>query len=158
MKTFSRLLCLCSVLTLLISSGCLKDPNATTEKPPEKPREGIIGKTTQDIGEFDPEGGSVEVDLHVDPNSSPLGAATGAYKYAAAQTQILTVRHAMQLYNAEFDRYPKDHAEFMEGIVKRNNMQLPVLPGKARYEYDVENHELKIVEGHKGDNAENSSE
>jgi hypothetical protein len=33
----------------------------------------------------------------------------------------------------------------MEKIVKANNIRLPVLPYKGRYEYDVEKHELMIV-------------
>jgi hypothetical protein len=33
----------------------------------------------------------------------------------------------------------------MTRIIKENQIKLPVLPGGARYAYDVENHKLKIV-------------
>lgn len=108
--------------------------------------ESIIGDKTQEIGEFDPDAGEVEADLQVDSNSSPLEAMTGSYKYAAGTVSILAVEKALQLFNAEHGRYPKDHDEFMEVIIKRNQIKLPVLPGKRRYQYDVENHELKIME------------
>lgn len=44
------------------------------------------------------------------------------------------------------ERYPKDHEEFMTQIIKANNINLPVLPGGRKYQYDVENHELVIIE------------
>ncbi len=143
MRTMSTVLSSWAGLGILLTSGCLQSPEPTVQ---EKPKEGIIGRTTNEIGEFDPKGTAKEVDLKVDENSNPLKAATGAYKYAAATTSILKIKQALQLYNAEFDRYPQDHAEFMELIVKPNQIELPVLPGGARYQYDVENHELKIVE------------
>ena len=34
----------------------------------------------------------------------------------------------------------------MEKIIKRHKIELPVLPGKRQYQYDVENHELIVVE------------
>jgi hypothetical protein len=136
-----------SVLIIVLASswfvsGCFQDPN-----PPvvEKPKEGIIGKKTTDIGEFDPNQ-EKEADLSVD-TSSPLHAMTaGAYKNAAGRIAQLGIMQAVNLFNAEHGRYPKDHEEFMEKIIKANSMELPVLPGKLRYQYDVENHELKIVE------------
>ena len=50
------------------------------------------------------------------------------------------------MYRAETGEYPKDHDEFMNKIVKRHGIQLPVLPGGRQYQYDVENHELIVVE------------
>jgi hypothetical protein len=44
---------------------------------------------------------------------------------------------------------PKDHEEFMTQIIKKNNIQLPVLPGGRQYQYDVENAELVVVEAEK---------
>jgi len=126
----------------VLLSGCDVPPPAA-EKPKQ---ENIFGKTTQDIGEYDPDGDAEIADLQVDPNSSPLGAAAGAYKFAAGRTSELKIQQALQLYNALHGNYPKDHAEFMEGIVKANNIQLPVLPGKRRYQYDVKNHKLVVVE------------
>ncbi len=128
----------------ILFSGCEAPP---TEEAPKQ--ESIIGKTTQDIGEYDPNGDAEIADLQVDSGASPLGAAAGAYKFAAGRTSELKIQQALQLYNALHGKYPKDHAEFMEGIVKANNIQLPVLPGKRRYQYDVANHKLVIVEAAK---------
>jgi hypothetical protein len=136
----------CGLLGLfsLLALGCVEPPPVAEKKT------GIIGKTTQDIGEYDPEGEAKIADLQVDANN-PLAAATGTYKYAAGTTSMLTIQHAMNLFNAEHDRYPKDHAEFMEVIIKKNNIQLPVMPGGRRYQYDVENHTLVVVEAEKKD-------
>ena len=53
----------------------------------------------------------------------------------------------MQLFQAEKGRFPKDHEEFMTEIIKKYNIQLPVLPGNKKYQYDVQNHKLIIVDG-----------
>ncbi len=129
------------ICTAIVLSGC--------DAPPQKkqPQQGgVIGKKTQDIGEFDPDGDAKIADLQVDPNSSPIGAAAGAVTYSIGKTSELTIQHSLELFRAEHGEYPKDHAEFMEKIVKRNNIHLPVLPGKRRYQYDVENHKLVVVE------------
>lgn len=135
-----------SILIGVLASACIisgcKDPNPPVA---QKPREGVIGRKTTDIGEFDASK-EKEADLSID-TSSPLHAMTaGAYKNAAGRIAQMGIAHAVALFNAEHGRYPKDHEEFMEKIIKANSMELPVLPGKLRYQYDVENHELKIVE------------
>lgn len=124
-------------------TGC-KDPNAVPVV--EKKKENIIGKMTTEVGDFKPEAGK-EADLSIDP-SRPLHAMTaGAYKNILGQAAKLTITQAVNLFHAEHDRYPKDHEEFMERIIKANQITLPVLPGNVHYEYDVENHELVVVEG-----------
>jgi hypothetical protein len=55
------------------------------------------------------------------------------------------IKAALNYFQGENERYPKDHEEFMEKIIKANNIELPVLPYKGRYQYDVEKHELMIV-------------
>ena len=108
----------------------------------------IINKTTQEIGEFNPDGDDQEADLQVKPSASPL-ASMGAYGFAVGEISRMSIEKAIQLFQAEHGRFPKDHEEFMSQIIKRNNINLPVLPGKRRYQYDVENHELKVVEAEK---------
>jgi hypothetical protein len=109
----------------------------------------IIGKKTQDVGQWDPTSGDTETDLKIDGNSNPLAAATGSYKFATATLSKQRVERDLQFFYTINERYPKDHAEFMEAIVKKGNIQFPVLPGKRRYQYDVENHVLRIVEAKK---------
>ena len=105
----------------------------------------IINKKTQDIGEFAAEGESKEADLQVKSSAGPL-ASMGAYGYMISEISKQSIQRAIQFFQAEHGRFPKDHEEFMNEIIKKNNIQLPVLPGKRRYQYDVENHELKVVE------------
>lgn len=113
---------------------------------PNKAAENIIGKQTQEIEEFDPEGEDKAADLQVKPNSSPLTAIGGGATFAIAQAAKLKITQALNLFKAYEGRYPKDHDEFMTKVIKANQIQLPVLPGNRRYQYDVENHELVIVE------------
>ncbi len=126
---------------LIISSiGC--------SDPPQKADTGIINKKTQDIGEFDADGDAKIADLQVKPSGNPFAAA-GAYGYAVSEISKLQIKQALGLFEAEHGRMPKDLEEFMTRIIKQNNIELPVLPGKRRYQYDVENHELVVVEAEK---------
>ena len=52
----------------------------------------------------------------------------------------------MDLYHAENDRYPKDYDEFMNEIIKANNIALPQLPHYQEYGYDEKEHKLIILE------------
>ena len=125
------------------SLGCA-DPSAADKEQ----KQSIIGQKTQDIGEFDADGDAEIADQQVKVSANPLAAA-GAYGYAVGTISKQAVERALQLFHAEHERYPKDHEEFMEKIIRANNIQLPVLPGGDQYQYDVENHELVIIEGKK---------
>lgn len=139
------LLILPLLLVLSTAAGCLKSPSPVEEETPKQSR--VIGKMTSDIGEFDPAGNAKQADLAID-TSRPLHAMTaGAYKNILGRAAELSIKQAVNLFYAEHGRYPKDHDEFMERIIKYNQIELPVLPGNLKYAYDVENHELKIVEG-----------
>ena len=136
--------CLIVLATLVcLSLGCA-DPNAADKEQ----KQSIIGQKTQEIGEFDSDGDAEIADQQVKVSANPLAAA-GAYGYAAGTISKQAVERALQLFHAEHERYPKDHDEFMEKIIRANNIQLPVLPGGDQYQYDVENHELVIIEGKK---------
>jgi len=153
LKSFHWIVCYLPICFFVVLSGCDTPPDV------EKPKsESIIGKKTQDIGEYDPNGDAEIADLQVDANSSPIGAASGAYKFAVGRTSEMAIQRALQLYNAQHGEYPKDHAEFMEKVVKANQIRLPVLPGKRRYQYDVENHKLVVVEAEAEAETEASAE
>ena len=134
---------LTSLLILVFTFAGCAEPQPTDT--------GIINKKTQEIGEFDADGDAKVADMQVKPSMNPLASA-GAYGYAVSQTSKLQIKQAIQLFQAEHGRFPKDHAEFMEQIIKKNSIQLPVLPGKRRYQYDVANHELVVVEAAKKEN------
>ena len=121
------------VVFLSCSSGC-QEPR--TAAPPKKDTS-IINKVTQDIGEAKP--GAEKADLQAK-------SAAGAYGFAVAETSKLQIKQAVELYRAANGSYPKDHEEFMSKVIKQNGIQLPVLPGGRQYQYDVENHELIVVE------------
>jgi hypothetical protein len=135
----------CFIAVVLIAvSGC----DAPQDTQAKKDNRGIFGKKTQEVGEFDSEGGATVDDGKVNKQqlATPGIGALAAYGPAAQQVSKLAVQQALNLFHATNDRYPKDHAEFMEKIIKANNIQLPVLPGGRQYQYDVENHELVVVE------------
>lgn len=48
---------------------------------------------------------------------------------------MANVAHALDLYDADKDGYPKTHDEFMKGIIEFNKLQLPKLPPDREYIY-----------------------
>ena len=121
------------VVFLSCSSGC-QEPR--TAAPPKKDTS-IINKVTQDIGEAKP--GAEQADLQAK-------SAAGAYGYAVSETSKLQIKQAVELYRAANGSYPKDYEDYRRIGVNHNGLQLPVLPGGRQYQYDVENHELIVVE------------
>ncbi len=142
-KTLFAALALSGVLFL----GCTASkPEADNANDAEKSSSGIIGKTTQDIQEYDASRGEKVSDGAMKTPSplNPLGA-MNAYGPTVEKISKMGIKRAVDLFYAEHGRYPKDFDEFMSKIIKANNFQLPVLPGGAEYRYDVEKHELIIV-------------
>lgn len=127
--------------------GCA-EPDSVTQAPEKTgTATGIFHQKTDDIGEFDPAAGREVSDGKIDEDrlATPLIGGLAAYGPLVEQTSKLQIQHAINLFHAANDRYPKDHAEFMQQIIKANRIQLPVLPAEAEYQYDVENHELVVV-------------
>jgi hypothetical protein len=56
----------------------------------------------------------------------------------------VSIPEAMKLYKAMEDRAPKTHEEFMEKIIKANNIKLPELPQGHRYKYDPKTEQLMV--------------
>jgi len=69
-----------------------------------------------------------------------------AYVTIIGRTSILKIEQAMDLYHAANDRYPKDLDEFMNEIIKANNIALSTLPPYQAYGYDEKEHKLVILE------------
>lgn len=128
------------VLVLGVSLGCLNKVEEQT-----KATGSILGKTTQDIGKFDPAAKQKKSDSSVRVDVGPTYAAQ-AYRPIIEQAAKLQIEHALELYRATNDRYPKDHEEFMNEIIRENNIRLPALPAQWQYQYDVKNHRLEVVE------------
>lgn len=105
----------------------------------------IMGKKTQDVGEFKPGAGAVVSDSKVRVDTPGLSGLQ-AYGPMVEQISKTHIAHALDLFNASEGRYPNSYDEFMTRIIKENNIQLPVLPGGKKYQYDVENHKLVVID------------
>ena len=101
-------------------------------------------KTTDEIGEFNAEDGKQVVDSKV-KISNPITGALEAYQPLKEQIAGLGIDHAVNLFYATEGRYPKDYDEFMNRIIRENQIRLPVLGTGKSYEYDVANHKLVVV-------------
>ena len=68
-----------------------------------------------------------------------------AYWQAKERITFDQIQHAMDLYKAEHDgKPPKTQQEFMDRIVKENNLHLPALPAGHSYFYDPEDGSLNV--------------
>ena len=122
-------------------------PAKPRAKAPAKP-EFIVGKRTQDIKDANAElkGGGAKVGTTKITAKDPITLPGNAYVTIIGRTSILNIQHAVDLYQAENGRYPKDYNEFMEEIIKKNNIALPKLPYYQEYGYDANEHKLIILE------------
>ena len=140
MKRLMLVLCGAAVL-----SGCgggseaPKKGEATKRKP-------ILGRNTQEIVDLKKDKAKFEEVEVKARGSDGLTMNPGrAYGGVLSKTAKLKIQHAMRLFQAQHDRYPKDYDEFMTRIIKANHVKLPVLPGGLEYAYDSDTHELKTV-------------
>ncbi|MCA1685223.1 MAG: hypothetical protein LC745_04430 [Planctomycetia bacterium] len=141
-------------LALSLSAGCEEPRHAAGGKPAPAPQAAkkqedtfIVGKRTQDIRDADAElkKGQQEGSTKITAKD-PISLAGNAYVTSIGRTSILQIEHAMNLYKAANDRYPKDYDEFMAEIIKANNIALPQLPYYQTYGYKADEHRLIILE------------
>ena len=140
-------------LALLLLAGCddavapAARPKAAPAPTAAKPRE-ILGKRTQDIKDDAAErktaGATTPAPRPI--AKDPITLAGNTYVTAIGQTAINNIKHALDLYQASEGQYPQSHQEFMDKIIKANNMALPTLPYYQEYSYDVATHQLRIIE------------
>ena len=130
--------------TTILSAGCggLLSPEAAD--PEREKKTSIIGKKTQEIGEFDAKA-DVEVSDSKIRATNPLTYAVEARQPMIEKIMKSHIQHAVRLFEAVNARYPKDHEEFMEKVIKANNIKLEELGGGWKYQYDVDAHELRVV-------------
>lgn len=147
------------LVPLLVLTGC-EEPRhvgkrggksaSAVEHAPAKPAEPefIVGKRTQEVLKAAPElqnQGAQQVEPRI-VGKDYITLQGNAYVSMIGQTSILSIQHAMDLYHATNDRYPKDYDEFMNEIIKANNIALPQLPVYQKYAYDEKEHKLVIYE------------
>lgn len=133
----------CAICLILATTcGCgMQSLEDQTKKSPDS----IIGKKTQEIGKFDPNAGAKVSDAKINA-TDPITAPLSAYGPIMERISDIQITPVINVFHATEDRYPKDHEEFMEKIIKANRIELPVLPGGKKYQYDVENHKLVVIE------------
>ena len=128
----------------LILVGCDQPGGSTQAKAKPRP---ILGERTQDIRDAAKEkqaGGVVASPRIV--SKDPITLPGNAYVSIIGQASKGQITHALDLYQADTGEYPKTLEEFMEKIIKANNIALPKLPFYQEYTYDVPTHQLQIME------------
>jgi hypothetical protein len=132
---------------LVLAAGCEGEPRAKKRAKTNVQARETIGKTTQDIRALEPE---VQQGAQVASGKitakDPITLSGNAYVSAVGQLAVGNIQHAMDLYQAEHGEYPKDLQEFMDQIIKPNNIALPQLPAYQEYAYDAEHHKLVVLE------------
>lgn len=143
----------------LASAGCIRKPDPSAEaaaapqvpaappKPIAKPRK-LIGVRTQNIRDLEAERKNENVNVANQKITAkdPLMISGQAYTKSVAKISIQNIEYAIKLYQAEHDRYPADYEEFMNDIIKANNIALPQLPYYQEYAYDAKAHRLVVLE------------
>jgi hypothetical protein len=132
-----------------VAVGDRVNPRAQMQpQPPVKQSGPIIGQRTTDIRNAPDElkKGNAQVASTKIVRKDYISLQGNAYVAIIGQTSILSIQHAMDLYQATNDRYPKDYDEFMAEIIKANNIALPTLPPYQKYGYDEKEHKLIILE------------
>lgn len=119
--------------------GCTPQSSETGEK-----KASLKRPTTDKVGEFDPEANNQVVTPDV-KMTNPITGPLEAYDPLVQQLATLNIDQAVALFQAEQGEYPKSHEEFMTRIIQPNHIRLPGLPAGLEYQYDVENHKLRIV-------------
>jgi hypothetical protein len=76
----------------------------------------------------------------------PITLPGNAYVTIIGRASIDQITYALRLYEAENGRYPKDYQEFMDEVIKKNNIALPQLPFYQDYAYDEKEHKLVVLE------------
>ena len=132
-----------------IAVGINDNARGHVQAPPPVQQSGpIIGRRTTDIRNATDElkKGGAQVASTKIVKKDYISLQGNAYVSIIGQSSILSIQHAMDLYHATNDRYPKDYDEFMTEIIKANSIALPVLPPYQKYGYDEKEHKLIILE------------
>jgi hypothetical protein len=149
-----------AALAVFMAAGCEEERNvdgkgqsqgqtqAKAKAQAPRKAEFIVAKRTQEIKNAAPEleKGGAKVATTKITAKDYITLQGNAYVTSVGRTSILSIQHAMDLYHAANDRYPKDYDEFMNEIIKANNIALPKLPYYQQYGYDEKEHKLVILE------------
>jgi hypothetical protein len=164
MRPRSRPVGFLALSALLAASGCEEPRHVNTSgtnPPPSAPAPApapepaptpghgfIVGQKTQDIRNADTElkSGNAQVASQKITARDPITLQGNAYVVAVGSIAINNIKHNVDIYQADNGRYPRDLKEFMDEIIKKNNIVLPVLPHYQEYAYDANEHKLIVLE------------
>lgn len=123
-------------------------PTAPAAPSPEESRpRSILNERTSDIRDAQAEQGKGGV---VTPpkivSKDPIRIMGNAYVSIVGQASVLKIKHALDIFKAQNERFPNDTQEFMEQVIRANNIALPRLPYYQEYAYDAQTHQLVIME------------
>ncbi|MFM7057323.1 MAG: hypothetical protein ACKO2P_10420 [Planctomycetota bacterium] len=136
LRPFTLLLCLCLV------AGCFDPPQTPPE--PATPQPVAAAKPTE-VQQFDPAAGKTIVDP-TRPITDPITGPLVALQNAREKIPQLAIQHAINLFHASEGRYPASLEEFMSRIIQENRINLPQLAQGLTWEYDVDAHQLVVVQ------------
>jgi hypothetical protein len=142
------------VIGLLVLTGPTEQQPAAP--PPEPAAASVqtrktVRKTTQnvlDLSAAKAQGGVV-VDNAAEAEEGGLGAYSQAYRHSVATIGGLAVEQKMKLYQAEHNKVPATHQEFMAKIIAPgtpDEVSLPMLPYYQEYAFDPASKKLVVVE------------
>jgi hypothetical protein len=143
----------------LAATGCGQEKRvtkpgdaATATAAPAPPQEEIklrpvINQRTSDIKDAAAElqKGGQQANMKITAKD-PITLQGNAYVTSVGRIAIDQITYALRLYEAENGRYPKDYQEFLDEVIKKNNISLPQLPFYQDYAYDADGHKLVVLE------------
>lgn len=151
--SMGRRIWLVLVTCALSSAGCAEETRHVGDKPAvsARPKENpgpVVGQRTQKIrnAEVMLKQGDAKVATTKIVRKDPITSHGNAYVSIIGRAFQLKIEHALDVFHAANDRYPKDLNEFMVEIIKANNIALPTLPPHQDYAYDEKEHKLIILE------------
>lgn len=126
----------CLLLMLLAAPIGCEPPAAQPAKQPPLPAKETVRKEAG-VGM-----GEVGRGYGEGPVATPLKALANVKE----QIAVDLYRHALDIYKAmdPQGKGPKSHQEFMDKIIKANDIKLPVLPAGHRYVYDPDQEKLFV--------------
>ena len=141
---------ICGLWVLMAIVGCEQAPPAASGPPvpalptvaqPPAPAVPTPVPTETVVAEVGVGQKGRSLDEHEGPVVTPVKAYFSTKERIVFEIQI---PHALNLFNATEGRMPKSHEEFMEKIIKFNQIPLPELPPNSRYIWDPQTNELMV--------------
>jgi hypothetical protein len=156
LNTPKLLTSLLAVLLLAMQAGCDPPPTAKKDSGDESTKHAESADATQDnqpkeeavLAEVGVGAKGAKTRRHAEGGGvGQMIAAPAASLFATREKMVfeISIPHAMNLYRASIGNFPKTHDEFMQKIIKANNIELPELPGGQRYEYNAESSQLMVI-------------